>query len=226
MSALIGRLPTTSAKTRAWLGVGLAGVAFAALLWLFAQQAWWGAVLGRLFPEQRSVLYGRNTLLELTLQHLVIVGAALALILVIGIPLGVWLTRPSGRALRLFAPAPPLPKPRTPEPKPYRDIGEPVGAAEPTKLARPLVSYGAHEAGERAQILRSIDFETLQKRAWLEPSEPHFSPPRRDSREGGDAQDHRDTPNRADVDQLERAATIVRATPEKDAFQKFSESSD
>ena len=78
--------------------MGLAGVAFAALLWLFAQQAWWGAALSRLFPDQRTVLFERNTLLELTMQHLIIVGSALALILVIGIPLGVWLTRPSGRA--------------------------------------------------------------------------------------------------------------------------------
>ena len=99
MSALSGRLPASlSVKTKAWLGVGLAGVAFAALLWLFAQQAWWGAALSRLFPDQRTVLFERNTLLELTMQHLVIVGSALALISVIGIPLGVWLTRPSGRA--------------------------------------------------------------------------------------------------------------------------------
>ena len=99
MSALTGRLPgSLSTKTKAWLGVGLAGVAFAALFWVFAQQAWWGAALGQLFPDQRSALFERNTLFELALQHLVIVGSALALILVIGIPLGIWLTRPSGRA--------------------------------------------------------------------------------------------------------------------------------
>ena len=99
MSALTGQLPTSlSTKTKAWLQVSLAGAAFAVLFWLFAQQAWWGAVLSRLFPAQRTVLFERSTLLELALQHLVIVGLALALILAIGIPLGVWLTRPSGRA--------------------------------------------------------------------------------------------------------------------------------
>lgn len=83
---------------RAWAGLALAAGLLAGLLWLFSQQAWWFAVLSRLFPEQRTVLFERNTLLELTLQHLVIVGSAIGIILAIGLPLGVWLTRPSGRA--------------------------------------------------------------------------------------------------------------------------------
>lgn len=99
MSALTGRLSAPrSSKAKAWLQVGLAGVMFAGLLWLFAQQAWWEAALRQLFPAQRAVVFERNTLLELALQHLVIVGSALAIILALGIPLGIWLTRPSGRA--------------------------------------------------------------------------------------------------------------------------------
>ena len=61
-----------------------------------------------------------------------------------------------GVTLRLFASAP-----RPPEPAPA-----PISAPAPHK---PVISYGAREAGERAQILRSIDFETLQKGKWLEP---------------------------------------------------------
>ena len=59
-----------------------------------------------------------------------------------------------GFVLRLFVPAPPAPK---------------VEVVVQDKPAAPILSYGAREAGERAQILRSIDFETLQKGGWLEP---------------------------------------------------------
>ena len=51
--------------------------------------------------QQRTILFERNTLFELALQHLVIVGSAVGIILLVGLPLGVWLTRPSGA--RLFA---------------------------------------------------------------------------------------------------------------------------
>jgi len=64
---------------------------------LFAQQEAWAAVLARLFPEQGTVMFGRATLLELAWQHVQIVGLSLGIILALGLPLGVWLTRPSGR---------------------------------------------------------------------------------------------------------------------------------
>ena len=67
-----------------------------------------------------------------------------------------------GFALRLFVPAPPA---ATPKPKVVRE-----------KPTVPIISYGAREAGERAQILRSIDFETLQRGGWLEPiDEPEIT---------------------------------------------------
>lgn len=87
-----------SARSRAlWqlaAAVALLALAFA----LFAQEAWWQAALQALFPDQPRVLFGRTTLLQLALQHLAIVGASLGIILAIALPLGVWLTRPSGRA--------------------------------------------------------------------------------------------------------------------------------
>jgi osmoprotectant transport system permease protein len=90
--------PARPTKGRAWRGVAAAVLAFGGLLALFAQQAWWQRALRALFPGQRAVMFERATLLELSLQHLEIVGLSLALILVISLPLSVWLTRPQGRA--------------------------------------------------------------------------------------------------------------------------------
>ena len=85
------------ARRRAWwqLGAALALIAIAFLL--FAQEEWWQRALSALFPDQRRVLYGRTTLLELAVQHVTIVAASLGVVLAIGVPLGVWLTRPGGR---------------------------------------------------------------------------------------------------------------------------------
>ncbi len=48
-----------------------------------------------------------------------------------------------------------------------KPVNKPVN--EPARPAdTPVASYGAHEAGGRAQILRSVDFEALQE-DWLEP---------------------------------------------------------
>ncbi len=70
-----------------------------------------------------------------------------------------------GFALRFTA------KPRTPEPAPQHETLAEDEADKPVDVAKPIASYGAREAGERAQILRSIDFETLQKGGWLESNE-------------------------------------------------------
>ena len=85
-------------RSQAWRGLALAGILFAVLLFLFSRQSWWAAFFGALFPNQSTLLFERTTLFQLALQHLLIVGAAAAIILAIGIPLGIWLTRPSGRA--------------------------------------------------------------------------------------------------------------------------------
>ena len=77
-----------SQRARAWFGLLPALALLAAAFVLFAQQDAWAAVLARLFPQQSTVMFERATLLELAWQHLVIVSAAMALILVIGLPLG------------------------------------------------------------------------------------------------------------------------------------------
>ena len=82
-------------------------------------------------------------------QRWLIIAAAGALVALIGF------------ALRLFAPAP-------------REV-EPV-SNEPARETDNVLSYGAQEAGERAQILRSVDFETLRAGEWLEPLDGTPSP--------------------------------------------------
>ncbi len=86
-----------SERTRAWSGFAAAVALLALAFLLFAQQDAWAALLSRLFPQQSTVMFERTSLLTLAWQHVVIVGASLGLILAIGLPLGVWLTRPSGR---------------------------------------------------------------------------------------------------------------------------------
>lgn len=90
-----GRSPV---RNRALLQLALALGVFTLLFWLFAQQALWGKALRFIFPETRAVLFERATLLELSLQHLQLVGISLGIVLLISLPLSVWLTRPQGRA--------------------------------------------------------------------------------------------------------------------------------
>lgn len=87
-----------SAKARAWRDVAIALLALCLLFVLFAQDTWWQGFLRALFPKEREVLFQRTGLLELATQHLIIVASALGITLAIGLPLGIWLTRPSGKA--------------------------------------------------------------------------------------------------------------------------------
>ena len=86
-----------SGEARAWLGMALALLLLLLVFLLFAQQDAWAAVLARLFPQQATVMFERTSLLDLAWQHVLIVGASLGIVLAGGLPLGVWLTRPSGR---------------------------------------------------------------------------------------------------------------------------------
>lgn len=79
---------------RAVLGAALA---LASLLGLFAAAPAWEALLRALFPNEAKVLYPPVSLLSLALRHLELVGASSALTLALGLPLGVYVTRPSGR---------------------------------------------------------------------------------------------------------------------------------
>jgi osmoprotectant transport system permease protein len=56
----------------------------------------WRTVLGWLFPGRRSVVHPRSLLL-LVGEHLKLVGISSGLAVLVGVPLGIWVTRPSGR---------------------------------------------------------------------------------------------------------------------------------
>lgn len=77
---------------------GLLPALWVAAFALFAWQDGWRIALTALFPNSRNPVFERATLLELVGQHLAIAGSAALLVLLIGLPLAVWATRPSGRA--------------------------------------------------------------------------------------------------------------------------------
>jgi osmoprotectant transport system permease protein len=77
--------------------VAVAAVAFA---YLVSRQDWWAAALTRLFPSLPQAIFPSATVADLVAQHLQIVGVSSAITLVVGLPLGIWVTRPSGRAFR------------------------------------------------------------------------------------------------------------------------------
>lgn len=77
--------------------MALAAIAYGVLV---SQQGWWVAALTRLFPATSAPVFPSATMAELVLRHLAIVGISSALTIAIGIPLGVWVTRASGRDFR------------------------------------------------------------------------------------------------------------------------------
>ena len=84
--------------------LGLSVAAAAAFAWLVSQQHLWAVGLGKLFPASSlppgtSAVYA-TPLVDLTVQHIAIVAASSALTIAVGLPLGIWVTRPSGRDFR------------------------------------------------------------------------------------------------------------------------------
>ncbi len=72
----------------------------AAFAWLISRDDLWALALGALFPGRGEVLYPGGSLADLTLRHLEIVALSSALTVGVGLPLGVWVTRPSGADFR------------------------------------------------------------------------------------------------------------------------------
>lgn len=101
------------------LGIGAAGL--------------WESALRALFPEMRSVLHPRGTLVEFTLQHLAIVGLSSGITLLIGIPLGVFVTRASGRAFRPLVTS-------------AVDLGQTFPPVAVLALAMPILGFGYEPA--------------------------------------------------------------------------------
>jgi len=81
-------------KARRWI---LLGVALGAFFVLVANTGWWETVLRSLFPGETTVIHPRASLLVLVWEHIQLVAISSGITIIIGIPLGIWVTRPGGR---------------------------------------------------------------------------------------------------------------------------------
>lgn len=93
----------------------------------------WEAALRAAFPDLRSVLHPRGTLVQFTLQHLSIVGLSSGITLLIGIPLGIFVTRASGRAFRPLVTS-------------AVDLGQTFPPVAVLALAMPILGFGYEPA--------------------------------------------------------------------------------
>ncbi len=81
-------------QTRRWVLLAILIGAFVALI---ANMGVWEVTLRFLFPQETQVLHPRANLLILVLEHLELVVISSTLTILIGVPLGIWVTRPSGK---------------------------------------------------------------------------------------------------------------------------------
>lgn len=81
-------------RARRWI---LLGVALGAFLVLVTNTGWWETVLRSLFPGETTVIHPRASLLVLVWEHIQLVAISSGITIIIGIPLGIWVTRPGGR---------------------------------------------------------------------------------------------------------------------------------
>jgi osmoprotectant transport system permease protein len=77
-----------------WLRLIAAAAVF---ILVVAEDRWWQTALHFLFPSQNTVLYPGVSLLALVSQHIEIVLISSVLTIAVGLPLGIWATRPSGK---------------------------------------------------------------------------------------------------------------------------------
>jgi len=81
-------------QVRRWiLLAGLIG----AFVVLIANIGWWETSLRFFFPNESQVIHPRANLLVLVGEHLKLVIISSSFIILVGVPLGIWVTRPSGR---------------------------------------------------------------------------------------------------------------------------------
>lgn len=85
---------------RRLVGLGIVLVAAAAFGWLVTQQQLWARLLGPLGTPGTSPLYPGGSVSDFVLAHLWLVVVSSALTVAVGLPLGIWATRPSGAGFR------------------------------------------------------------------------------------------------------------------------------
>lgn len=112
---------------RAALALTLVGVV--AFIALVNSPALWQQTLHSLFPDLAQVLHPRGSLARFTLEHLAIVGLSSGITIAIGLPLGIWVTRPAGAHFRpLVASA--------------LDLGQTFPPVAVLALAMPVLGFG------------------------------------------------------------------------------------
>jgi len=84
-------------KRSVWRWIILALCTAAFIIWLM-NTGWWEAMLRFFFPNQKEVLYPAAPLLVLVGQHMTLVAISSVLTIIVGVGLGIWVTRPSGRS--------------------------------------------------------------------------------------------------------------------------------
>jgi osmoprotectant transport system permease protein len=83
----------SSAQLRRWLILAILTGVF---IWLIANTGLWESTLRALFPQETEVLHPRS-LPILVLEHIELVAISSVITILIGVSLGLWVTRPSGR---------------------------------------------------------------------------------------------------------------------------------
>ena len=83
-----------SQQARRWVFLAVTGLAF---LILIIHIGWWEAALRFFFPGETTVIHPRASLLVLVWEHIQLVAISSGITIIVGIPLGIWVTRPSGR---------------------------------------------------------------------------------------------------------------------------------
>jgi len=86
---------TNSHLLRNWIILAVMAAAFVVLI---ANTQWWETALRFFFPDEALVLHPRAPLPVLVWEHIQLVAVSSAATILIGLPLGIWVTRPSGRS--------------------------------------------------------------------------------------------------------------------------------
>jgi osmoprotectant transport system permease protein len=79
---------------RRWVLLALFGGLFIAVI---SSTELWETTLRFLFPQESQVLHPRASLIVLVMEHLSLVAISSSLTILIGLPIGIWVTRPGGR---------------------------------------------------------------------------------------------------------------------------------
>lgn len=114
---------------RTWTAPVLTAVATFVFAWLLTRTSWLEAALRWAFPGEISWLHPRADLVSLTLEHLAIVAISSGLTILVGVPLGIWVTRRSGREFRNLVAA-------------SVDLGQTFPPVAVLALAMPVLGFG------------------------------------------------------------------------------------